>query len=238
MAAVDQPGPVRGEGVQPGPACPRREGAGGAGAPGAGGVGRRCAPAPPVPGGGDRRRRGRGRRPGPAAGAGPCPRVGGREHPHGADVDAASRRARRRLGHDPPPRRPLRPERAGRSVVSGRPRCGALAAAGRCCGAGWAWVGWAPAGRVAAAGRGRSAGGGQGGRGRAAGGDPQRPGAGQRAGVGGGSTMDRGLGRRRAVERGRGGRGRRGELVQPRPCCLVAVPRWPTLATWVHASAV
>jgi hypothetical protein len=217
MAAVDQPGPVRGESVQPGPACPRRGGVGAAGAPGAGGVGRRCAPASPAPCGGHRRWRRRGRRPGPAAGAGPRPRVGGREHTHGAGVDELGRRARRRLGRDPPPRRPVRRGRTGRSVVSGRPRGRPLAGADRSRRAGWARLGRAPARRVAAAGRGRSAGGGQGGRVHAAGRDPQRPAAGQRAGVGGGSTMDRGLGRRRAMERGRGGRRRRGELVQPRP---------------------
>jgi hypothetical protein len=63
----------------------------------------------------------------------------------------------------PPPRRPLWRARAGRSVVSGRPRRGALGRAGRSREPGRARVGGAPARRVAAAVRGRGAG-----RGRAA----------------------------------------------------------------------
>src|SRR4029453_18966270 len=103
-----------------------------------------------------------------------------------------------------------------RSLVSGRPRGGALAGADRAGRASRLWVGGAPAGRLAVGGRGRGAGRGADAGARTAASDPQRLGPGQRGGVSPGPSVDCGLGRRRALERGRGGRPRGGELVQRR----------------------
>jgi Phosphotransferase enzyme family len=68
--------------------------------------------------------------------------------PTAPGVDKVGRRARRHLGRDPPRRRPLWRGRTDPTLVSGRPRCGALVEAGRWCGAGRVRVGWAPRRRV------------------------------------------------------------------------------------------